>query len=101
MKIKVKYRRARFTVEAARPRTCQCCGKRRQMQLHHWRYAYKTSEVRKDKQLALDNTSWLCFRCHVLADAMRTFTNMDDETWEKLYNLKYGREVKHAETENA
>lgn len=59
---------------------CEACGhthtkkgKPIRSQIHHWRYAYPTSEVRKNHNLALHYTSELCYRCHRYADALRRF----------------------------
>jgi len=41
------------------------------MNTHHWIYAHKTSEVRKNPNLAIQNTSVLCFPCHRIGDALR------------------------------
>jgi hypothetical protein len=90
MKTRVRYRRARFAVECRRPAWCEWCRRPGRVELHHWKYAYTTKEVRKDPPLALKNTRWLCFRCHILADAMR-----------KLREAGYGIEeegVKHAQS---
>ena len=52
-------------------RKCEVCGKEGKIDFHHYKYAYKTSEVRKDPQLALENTIMLCYTHHKIADAMR------------------------------
>lgn len=87
--IKVCYRRAVFSVQADKPQTCQCCGKKGKIDLHHWKYDFKTSEVRKNKQLALKNTSWLCFTCHRYADAIRAVDGMPTKTYVRLAYLRY------------
>ena len=76
-KTRVLYRRARVSVEVVRPCMCQACQRIGRVELHHWRYAYKTKVVRKLPQLALDNTSWLCFTCHNLADSLRAVRDAD------------------------
>lgn len=70
-KVRVKYRRLRVWVECDKPDKCQCCLTRaKKIDLHHWIYAYKTEEVRKNPQLALDNATWLDYPCHQVADAL-------------------------------
>ena len=57
------------------PTECEACGKtadKYRMNTHHWKYAHKTSEVRKNPNLATHNTSVLCFTCHRVGDALRT-----------------------------
>lgn len=71
MKIRVRYRNARVRVDAMRPGECQACGWAGRLEFHHYAYAYKSGQVRKMPVLALDNGIWLCFNCHVLADALR------------------------------
>lgn len=90
-KVKVRYRRATFTVRirGGRPKKCEICGREGKIDLHHFRYKYKTSEVRKDKQKALENTIWLCFSCHRLGDAVR----MVDENREKAEKIMEATKV--------
>ena len=71
MKIRVKYRRARVTVECNKPTICQACGKKGKIDLHHYRYVWKTKYVRENPIRALDNAVWLCYQCHRIADAIR------------------------------
>jgi hypothetical protein len=74
MKFKIKYRRATFTVEGEKSDTCQSCHKKPHksgLHFHHRKYAYSTKEVRKNPQLALENTIQLCWYCHRVADALR------------------------------
>ena len=74
MKFKIKYRRATFTVEGKKSEYCQCCHKKPKksgLHFHHKIYAYKTKEVRKNPQLALENTIQLCWYCHRVADSLR------------------------------
>ena len=78
MKFTIKYRRATFTVEGTKPTTCEVCGKSGKIDGHHMKYAYKTSEVRKNHQLALENVIWLCFRCHMVGDAVRIVDDNED-----------------------
>jgi len=80
MKIRIKYRRARFTVEAERKTTCEVCGKGGKIDFHHCKYAYKTSEVRKNPQLALENTAQLCYNCHRIADCIRMLAEHPEDT---------------------
>lgn len=89
-KFKIKYRRSYFTVEGEKLDYCECCGKKpdpRGLHRHHWAYTYKTSEVRENPQLALENTSTLCFVCHRVADALRAVKE-NPEKVKKLEKLR-------------
>lgn len=63
--------------EDPRKHRCEACGKSvaageiKMTSLHHWWYAYQPQTVRDNPELALDNTSELCFGCHQVADAIR------------------------------
>jgi len=70
-KFTVRYRRARFTVEGGRTGVCEACGRKGRTEMHHYLYAYETKEIRKRKELVLENTVELCFSCHKLADCLR------------------------------
>jgi hypothetical protein len=94
-KIKVKYRRATFTVMADKPLECDVCGAKGKIDCHHIAYVYKTKEVRKDTQKALENTMWLCFHCHILADCLRQLENDSIRTFmvkKKIEELKDNEE---------
>jgi hypothetical protein len=62
-----------------RKHKCDACGKSiangeiRVTALHHWWYAYQPDTVKENPQLAIENTSELCFGCHPLGDAIRAF----------------------------
>lgn len=71
MKFRVRYRRARVTVEGVRPKKCAACSAMGRIEMHHYFYAYKTKDVRKEPQLALDYTIPLCYQCHKIADMLR------------------------------
>jgi 5-methylcytosine-specific restriction endonuclease McrA len=88
---KVRYRRATIVVPDAPPLTgiCECCGNKRKTDTHHVVYLFKTSEVRKNPKLALENTVQLCFPCHRVADAMRIVLQADYAVTLKLNNLKF------------
>ena len=69
---KVRYRRTTVLLPF-NPRTgvCVVCGKKRKTNIHHHRYEFKTSEVKKNPLLALENTFEVCFNpCHRLANAV-------------------------------
>ncbi len=70
-KFRVMYRKLRVTVEGVRPEVCAACRRKGRIELHHWKYAYSTSEVRLNPQLALDFTIGLCYQCHKIADYIR------------------------------
>lgn len=67
----VMYKRARITVTAPKPKSCVVCGRSGKIDRHHTKYAYSTRDVRKNHQLALENTYPMCFRCHQIADCWR------------------------------
>ena len=89
-RVRVRYWRAAFTVSVEKPSICECCGRKGRLECHHWKYAYKTSEVRKNPQLALENTSWLCFTCHRIADAYRKTREAGIAIMSKLVRLRIG-----------
>jgi len=89
MKIKIRYRRARVTVEVPDnfKRKCEICGKEDgKISFHHYKYTYKTSEVRKNPQLALKNTIMLCYKHHRTADALRKVVD-DIHSAKKIWNI--------------
>ena len=78
----------RTTVEVPyliRKGICEACGKSKKKReiksthLHHWRYAYKWSSVKKNPELALENTIELCYACHEIADAIRRLSEFRKE----------------------
>ena len=70
--MKIRYRRITVEVEGERPKKCCVCEKEfKKIDMHHFKYAYKTDEVRKNPQLALENTIPVCYYCHRIADALR------------------------------
>lgn len=75
MKFRVRYRRIRVTVQGERPVQCAACPRHLhkgwKIELHHYAYMYTTAEVRKNPQLALENTVPFCYHCHKLADAIK------------------------------
>ena len=75
MKIRIRYRRARVTVEHEKTNFCQACGAEGRTEMHHYLYAYQTSRVREWPALALDNSIELCFNCHKIANALRICTD--------------------------
>ena len=63
-----------------RKHICDSCkksvvlGEIRVTALHHWYYAYQPKTVRENPELAIENTSELCFGCHPVGDAIRALT---------------------------
>ena len=86
------YRKLRVWMKKPpRKGICEACGRKGRTNMHHWRYAYKTSEVRKNPELAIDNTTELCYYCHRLADAIRRLyeeMERDPERVKKLFKLR-------------
>ncbi len=70
-KFRVRYRRARVTVEGPWEHYCKACGAHGRIELHHWKYAYTTKVVRQNPQLALENTIPFCYQCHKVADHIK------------------------------
>ena len=73
------------------PRTgiCECCEKKFKTHLHHWKYVYKPKEVKKNPELALKNTSELCYSCHKLGNALYHVNNpINKRKIDKLKKLK-------------
>lgn len=90
---KIRYRRAVIVVPDAPPLTgiCQCCGKKRKTDTHHYAYLYSTKQVRLNPKLALENTVELCFNpCHRVANAMKLLQETKFETRIRLTNLQKG-----------
>jgi hypothetical protein len=71
MKTRIRYRNARVSVELKKAGLCQACKAKGCTEMHHYFYAYSSSEVRAAPALALDNTIELCYKCHRIADALR------------------------------
>ena len=85
-KIKIKYRRSHFTVKVPDNYEMKCeipgCNRSNNpkgIHHHHYKYEFKTKEVRKNPQLALKNTIKLCFFHHRIADAIRFLLDNQEE----------------------
>jgi len=94
----VTYQRRRIKVICKKnPRTgnCKGCGRsihKKQIkvtQIHHWFFEFILRTVRENPQLALKNTSELCFNpCHKSADALRVLTaNIKPENYHNVINV--------------
>jgi hypothetical protein len=80
--MKIKYKNVTAEVSGEKPTTCECCGntpKPRGLQFHHWRYKYTTKEVKERPELALEETSVLCFFCHRIANCIRILEENPDK----------------------
>jgi hypothetical protein len=70
---------------------CMACGKSREKgeikttSLHHWKYAYKADTIRKNPILILENTTELCFACHMIADSFRNMLKLSDDRIMNVY----------------
>lgn len=79
MKRTIMYKKTRIRIEEElvnKPKICQGCNRKlgkviKKLDCHHWIYEFDSKEVKKNPILVLKNTSWLCFRCHRLGDAIR------------------------------
>jgi len=75
---RIRYQTITVTLpEDPRKGICEACGKSvhkgeiRTTHMHHWVYQYMPKTVRQNPELALKNTSELCYYCHEIADALR------------------------------
>ena len=95
MKTRIRYRRARVTVDIDKPEKCEACGAGGRLECHHFIYAHKTTEVRKNPELATENTVWLCYKCHRLADMVRKLSADKQRTEAVIHKLmeKMGGDV--------
>jgi len=95
----IMYRKARILVDAPRPERCEACGRGRdvlkQIDTHHWKYAYTTAEVRAKPELVLENTVALCYPCHRAADAIRKLDEFDADgrVWALIESKKKAARV--------
>jgi hypothetical protein len=74
---------------------CECCGKKGFTARHHWKYIYKTKEVKKNPLLALENTTELCFgreKCHDVANAISLIHRTNQKIIDKLKKLEAAKE---------
>lgn len=76
MKSTIRYKKTTIRIkENPRKGMCMCCLKFFQKtDMHHWIYAYETKEVKKNPELALNNTTELCYHCHLFANALKKCT---------------------------
>jgi len=91
MKQNVSYRGKQVVVSVPykiRKGKCKACPRKGFTSLHHWKYAYKIDEIRKNKLLALKNTTELCYPCHELANALRKVSEANLKLVDKLYMLR-------------
>jgi hypothetical protein len=79
---------------------CEACGKSVEREeikntaLHHWFYAYAPKTVKENPMLALDNTSELCYYCHVqLADPIRALLYASPERVVNVAKLLKGEQL--------
>ena len=70
---------------------CDACGRSKkkgeikQTYLHHWKYAYRHSTVKKDPFKVLENLSELCYTCHKHADGIRAM--LEKTTKKNLWRI--------------
>lgn len=96
-KYSLKYRNKTFYfTEPLRTGICECCGKASKTQSHHWLYKYKTKEVVKNKELAKENTTELCYYCHKLANCLVHLNEQQIKTLKlkELMRSQLGKRVK-------
>lgn len=88
----IRYKNYTAKVSGEKPVECSCCRKEakpRGLHCHHTKYAYTVDEVRKNPELAKENTIYLCYACHLLANARRKLQENPMKN-KKLEKLEYG-----------
>ena len=72
-KTRVSFRLEDIPEKFLRPEFCPSCHtKPNRWHFHHWLYAYKTKEVKENRELVFENGVWLCYNCHkMFADHWR------------------------------
>ena len=84
--IKILYKRTSVKIpDFNRPIFCQCCLKKpnKSLECHHTKYAYTKKQVKANPKLALENTVFLCYHCHRIANCMRIL----EENPNKVFKL--------------
>ena len=96
-KYRLNYHRLRLKLKKnPRDQVCECCNFHGWTNIHHWRYAYTYTQIRDNNALALENTTELCFPCHLIGNAMRILFEKDpylqlktsEKTLSKLLKLR-------------
>ena len=91
-KYRLNYHRLRLKLKKnPRDQVCECCNFHGWTNIHHWRYAYTYAQIRENNSLALRYTTELCFRCHMIADAIRVVEEAKEQhpkIVRKLYELR-------------
>jgi hypothetical protein len=70
----IRYKKVNVKVSGEKSDVCDCCMIRpnpKGLHLHHWRYDYTVKEILRNPELAKLNTSPLCYKCHLVANALR------------------------------
>lgn len=82
-----------MTVQGERPGRCAACPAKEdglgRVELHHYAYEYTTAQVRANPQLALENTIWLCYCCHKVADYIRNILEDTERFNQVMVALRY------------
>jgi len=83
-----------------RHHVCEACGKSVEREevkntaMHHWRYGHAPQTVKANPLLALDNTSELCYYCHIsLADPIRALLYANPERVVNVARLLKGEQL--------
>ncbi len=85
MENRIMYRNRSVIVSEPRKNVCEACGRKvgeeiKRTNRHHWKYAYQYKTVKANPELALENTSEYCYRCHQIADAIKVLTDCKNLT---------------------
>lgn len=79
-KFPIQYQRIKVRVpldEPIKTGQCEACLRRvgkdiKTTHIHHHKYAYRATTVKKNPKLALENTSELCYSCHLIGNCLMT-----------------------------
>jgi hypothetical protein len=100
------YKRTRIRIDSnlvKKPNVCEGCGRKigkeiKKLDCHHWIYEFESKEVKANPILVLKNSSWTCYRCHRLGDAIRII-HEDLELSDKLSKIRMLKLIKNEVSE--
>jgi len=85
----ISYKGLKVKVDKERPIKCECCQKIPfRTQCHHYKYEFTKKQVKENPELVLKNTQFLCYSCHLLANALRKIAE-NQEKCKKLGLVKF------------
>lgn len=79
-KFPIQYQKIKVRIPLDEPikrEQCEACLRRvgkgiKTTHIHHHKYAYRAATVKKNPKLALENTSELCYPCHLIGNCLMT-----------------------------